>query len=228
MTVAASLILDRVRKQLIDERATKRWSDAELLAWLSDGQRTIVAMSPSLNEVTAAFQLAVGTKQTLVEPAFMLLDVKRNMGETGDTPGRAVTVVTRELMDAFDPNWHASARSSITKHFIYDPKVPKTFYVWPPSTGTGTVEASTANVPAELATTTALIEVPDLYQTALFDYVMFRAHQKDSDYAAGEGKAGVYLGLFQTFMGGHEGGKLTESPNQALGGTDLNSKGSAQ
>lgn len=228
MPVAASLILTRVRRQLIDENVTQRWSDAELLSWLSDGQRTVVAMSPSVGERTASMKLAEGTKQTVPAGAFQLLDVKRNMGADGGTPGRAVSVVTRELMDSFDPNWHASARSSTTKHYIYDPEQPKTFYAWPPSTGQNWVELSAAYTPVEMTVVVDLLEIDDLYQTALFDYVMFRAHQKDSDYSAGEGKAGVYLGLFQAFMGGHEGGKLAESPNVRLAGTNLSTKGGAK
>jgi hypothetical protein len=41
---------------------------------------------------------------------------------------------------------------------------------------------------------------------------MFRAHQKDSDYSAGESKAQVYLALFQMFVGVHEGAKVEDAP----------------
>jgi len=228
MTVLASAILARVRSQLIDEGATRRWSDAELLRWLSDAERALVAASPSLGEVTAPFALAIGTKQTLTGQAFMLLDVRRNLGEDGATPGRAITVVTRELLDGFDPLWHAGRRSATISNFVYDPRTPKTFYVYPPANGETQIEVSTANTPAEITALDQAITVPDLYQTALFDYVMFRAHQKDTDYAAGMEKAQVYLQLFTAFVGGHEGGKLAESPNTALGPTDLNSKGAAK
>jgi hypothetical protein len=87
-------------------------------------------MNPSIGERTLAVQLAVGTKQALADPAFQLIDIKRNMGTDGNTPGRAIRVVTRELMDGMDPNWHAGPRSSITQNFIYDPQQPKTYYVF--------------------------------------------------------------------------------------------------
>src|SRR5215471_4120337 len=131
MTVAASTILARVRTQLIDELVTKRWSDDELLAWLSDGQRTLVAADPTLGEQTSPVQLDVGTKQSIPDGAFMLLDIKRNMGLDGATPGRAVSVINRENMDRVDPNWHASRRSEVTQHFIYDLNQQTTFYVYP-------------------------------------------------------------------------------------------------
>src|SRR6478609_911355 len=96
MAVTAQTIITRVRTQLIDELATKRWTDDELLRWLSDGQRTLVAMDPALGEVSGPLLMVVGTKQTLPAGAFMLLDIKRNLGLDGVTPGRVVTVVSRE------------------------------------------------------------------------------------------------------------------------------------
>jgi hypothetical protein len=227
MAVTADKIITRVRTQLIDDLATKRWTDAELLGWLSDGQRTLVAMDPALGDVTGPLPLVVGTLQTLPPNAFMLLDVKRNMGLDGLTPGRVVTVVSRENLDRVDPNWHASRRSDIVFHYIYDPKQPRRYYVYPPSTGMTQIEVSRAENPADFATLLDEMTVPDLYQTALFDYVMFRAHEKDDDYAGGEGKAQAYLQLFQMFTTGHTAAVLDESPNKQLGPADLADKGAA-
>lgn len=227
MPVQAQQIIARVRGQLIDDLPTKRWSDEELLRWLSDGERTLVAIDPSLGDMTAPLALVVGSKQDLPPGAFMLLDIKRNMGRDGVTPGRVVTVISRENLDRVNPNWHAGLRSEVTQHYIYDPKQPRIFYVYPPSNGAAFIEASVAMNPVDIVDLAATISVPDLYQTALFDYVMFRAHQKDSDYAAGEGKAQVYLQLFQMFTSGHTSAQLDESPNRQLGDRDLTDKGAA-
>lgn len=227
MPVTAQTILARVRTQLIDDLPQKRWSDTELLAWLSDGQRTLVAVDPSLGEVTGPLPLVVGSKQALPDGAFMLLDIKCNMGVDGLTPGRVITVVMRENLDRIDPNWRASRRSDTVQHYIYDPKQPRLYYVYPPSTGMTQIEASVGMNPPDIVALIQPITVPDLYQTALFDYVMFRAHQKDSDYAAGEGKAGVYLQLFQMFTAAHTQGQVDMSANRQLGPTDLADKGAA-
>jgi hypothetical protein len=227
MPVTAQTILTRVRTQLIDELATQRWSDEELLRWLSDGQRTIVAMDPSLGDVTDPLALVEGTKQSLPAGSFLLLDIKRNMGTDGQTPGRVVTVVSRENLDRVDPNWHASRRSDTVLHYTYDPKQPRVYYVYPPSTGSSFIEVSRAVSPPDFTSMTSLMTVEDLYQTALFDYVMFRAHQKDTDYAAGNDKAQAYLGLFQMFITGHQAAELEQSPNKQLGPPDLTDKGAA-
>ena len=236
MAITAQTILTRVRTQLIDEipvpagqdpASVRRWTDDELLRWMSDGQRTLVAMDPSLGTFTDALLLQPGTKQVLPDGAFMLIDIKRNMGNDGLTPGRVVTVISRENLDRVDPMWHASRRSDVTQHYIYDPKQPRVYYVYPPSTGANYIDVVRANNPPDFTTLTDLLTVPDLYQTALFDYVMFRAHQKDSDYAAGESKAQAYLQLFQLFVTGHTEAVLDESPNKQLGPSDLADKGAA-
>jgi hypothetical protein len=221
MPVQAQSIIARVRTQLIDNLVTKRWSDDELLSWLSDGQRTCVSMDPSLGDVTDGLKLAVGTLQTLPDTAFMLLDVIRNLGTTGTTPGRVVTPITRENLDRTDPNWHFSRRSEVTQHFIYDPRNPLLYYVYPPSTGSNYLEVSRAENPPDITSLTAAISIPDLYQTPLFDYTMFRAHQKDSDYAAGDQKAQAYLQLFQMFFVGHTSAIDQQSPSKSLGAPDM-------
>lgn len=225
MTVAASTILSRVRRQLVDENVTQHWSDAELLAWLSDAQRAIVVASPSWNEETLTFQLAQGTKQTLPADTHILIDIKRNMGTAGTFPGRAIRVVSREIMDTINPDWHSGALTNVVENFVYDPQQQTTFYVYPPSDGLNKVELSRSKIPATIATVDTNIEVSDIFQTALFDYVMGRAHQKDSDYSAGDNKASMYFGLFTAFLGQQNATQVAEDPNSELGPPSLTTKG---
>jgi hypothetical protein len=155
------------------------------------------------------------------------MDIQLNMGLDGRTPGRVITVVSRENLDRTDPNWHASRRSDVTLHYIYDPKQPRIYYVYPPSTGAGFVNLARAHVPPDFVALTDPLTVPDLYQTGLFDYVMFRAHQKDTDYSAGNEKAQTYLSLFQMFMQGTTASILDESANKQMQPTDFGDKGAA-
>jgi hypothetical protein len=212
MAVTAQTIISRVRTQLIDELPTKRWTDDELLRWLSDAQRTVVAIKPSQGLVQTSIQLVPGTMQTLPPGMFLLLDIQRNLGLDGNTPGRAVTQISRENLDRVEPNWHASLRSDVTLHYLYDTKQPLVFFVYPPSTGQNWLDLNYAQTPPDFTALTDPMTIEVLYQTALFDYVMFRAHQKDSDYSAGESKAQVYLALFQMFVGVHEGAKVEDAP----------------
>lgn len=228
MAVTAQVIIDRVRTQLIDEGAIKRWSDAELLQWLSDGQRAIVTVSAGTSSTTVVSPLVAGTKQTIPANGHMLLTIVRNTNSAGTTPGRVVRIVSREILDAQNPDWHTASASAVAQNYIYDPHEPTRFYVYPPNTGGGYVEMVYSVFPPEMTALTDEIVVQDIYQTALFDYVMFRAHQKDSDFAAGQALAAQYLQLFLAYTQQGEASQLQSNPNLHMGPASPESRGTAQ
>lgn len=199
MAVAASTLITKIRAQLIDDGTTPRWTDAELLRLLSDGQRTIVAIDPTASSTRATVQLASGTLQELPSGGNKMLRVIRNMGVLGTTPGRAVRVSSLDHMDAQDPDWHTLTKVTDVKNFMLDPEDDSIYYVYPPSNGSGYVQINYSKTPAELTATTDNLEVGDIYQTPLFDYVMWRAHLKDSEMSA-PAIATQYFQAFQLFM----------------------------
>lgn len=213
MTVLASEIIDRVRTQLVDQAATKRWSDDELLRHLSDGQRTIAAISPDVITKVAVVQLAAGTRQSLPADGNQLLSIMRNMGTDGATPGRAVRVIRRDVIDDQNPNWHAEPKMNYTYNYVYDPLDPKAFFVYPPSNGSGRLEINYSYTPVEIDALTDEVDVPDLYVTALTDYVLSRAHMKDADSSGGSATAGMFLQLFQAFMQTTGDAEVAVNPN---------------
>lgn len=227
MTQAAA-VLARVRAQLIDDAPTKRWSDSELLRWLSDGQRTIASLMPSAVSKVASVKLAEGTRQSIPADGHLLLTVIRNMGTNGEKPGRSVRIVSREIMDAQHPYWHTDPSSDVIRNYMFDPQDAQSFYVHPPASGRSYLELRYAYVPEELAATTDALAVNDIYITALFDYVMFRAHQKDSDFSAGQALANVYLQAFTLAAAGRSAGEQAENPNLQLTPFNPQVKGAAK
>lgn len=200
MPVVASSIINRVRQQLVDNGATQRWTDTELLYWLSDGQRAIVSANPSASATVTTLALVVGTRQTLPTASFKLLNVYRNL-TAGGVSGVSCLYVPRAVLDTQYPNWHtASTATSAVTHWTYDEIDPQAFYVYPRNDGTGSVEINYSANPTDVASTSSNISVRDIYATALFDYVMFRAHSKDGDYAAGQGLAGAYWQSFTNYV----------------------------
>lgn len=202
MSIAASTIINRVRNQLIDTGAfgPLRWTDAELLQWITDGQRTIVAASPRASALTAIVQLVTGTKQSIPAAGYQLITVYRNMGANGTTPGSALERIQRAIMDTQYPAWHTATAVAAPYAIMWDPSDPAAFYVSPPSDGTGKVELSYAVEPVDLVLTTDLLVVKDIYATPLFDYTMARATQKDSDYAPGMATTNMYMAAFTAFL----------------------------
>lgn len=222
MTVTVQGIIDRVRTQLIDTDAVQRWSNTELLQWLTDGERTIVAIAPGASSTNATISLVSGTLQPIPANGHMLLSITRN------TSGRAVRVVGRELMDAYNPDWHTATPTSLVQNYIFDPQQPRQFYVYPPNNGTGSVDIVYSVMPAERTSMSDTLEVIDLYQTALVDYILYRAHQKDSDFAAGAAIAANYLQTFLAFMQQGEGSQLANNPNLSLTPFSPETKGAAK
>lgn len=83
--------IDRAR-QLINDTASAfvsglRWSDSELLEWLTDGQREIVKLQPEANAITEWFDVEGGSPCQFLDPAnaYKLIRVEANgSGKTSD------------------------------------------------------------------------------------------------------------------------------------------------
>lgn len=79
----AQNVIDRVR-QLINDVASSfvsglRWTDAEMLQWLTDGQRELVVLEPEANVITEVFSVTASPRQSL-DPAtaYRLIRVEAN------------------------------------------------------------------------------------------------------------------------------------------------------
>lgn len=137
-----------------------------------------------------------------------VLDVIRNMGTNGATAGKAVRVVDREVLDSQTPTWHTLTGAAVSS-FMYDPRTPRYFYVSPGVTGTVWVEIAYTAQPIAIPNTAAAgaeaylnsgasstaISVADEFTDDLVNYVVARAHSKDSKFAD-TAKATLHTQLF--------------------------------
>lgn len=214
MAITAAAVSARARGLLIDPDGT-RWTDAEIMAWVSDAQRTILTAKPDVFGRVTKVALVAGTKQVLPDDAYLLLGVIRNTTSDG-TPRRAVRLVSREVMDAVSPDWHTATASPTVQNYIYDSTLLTTFFVYPPNTGAGYVDANYAVQPDEVTSMSAALPIPDNYLPALADYVLFRSYSKDSDFAAGMQLAASYYTSFTQFIAAAAGAQGLFNTNRAL------------
>jgi hypothetical protein len=214
-TIVASTIIDKAATQLLDQGNT-RWTRAELLGWLNDGQRQITLMSPQTSNKVSTIKLVAGTRQNIPADGWSLLDVFRYMGTDGLKPGRAVRLISRELIDAYNPDWHSASRTNAPQNFLFDDQDQTAFYVYPPNTGNGYVQINYAPVPADLPNEAAAIAINDIYQTTLLDYVLYRANSKDAEYAPGIALASGYLTTFMGALQTRDKNDRENSPNLGL------------
>lgn len=146
-TVTVQSILSKV-KTLVQDVTGVRYPDAELIGWLNDAQLELAAIRPDSCSRLAPVPLVAGTLQAIPSDGSMLLKLTRNLGAGGATPGRAIRRVPMDLLDGQVPDWHSSTAGAVTQHFVFDERIPRQFYVYPPSLGTTQVEMLYASPPA--------------------------------------------------------------------------------
>ena len=136
--ISAISIIDRSETTLQDTTNT-RWPFQELLNYLNDGQREIVLQKPEAYVKNELALLTPGAaKQSIPTSGIVLLDVTRNMGTASNesTPGRAIRIASKEILDAQIPDWSYATNSlGYIQHYMFDPRDPKHYYVYPKAPG---------------------------------------------------------------------------------------------
>lgn len=215
-TVKVIDIIERVEHVLQDSNV--RWPRLELQSWINESYLAITLLRPDANAKAATFTCAAGSRQVLTKTggggfpsALQLLDVTRNM-KSGSTL-KAVRLVSRAVLDDQRPTWHAETQSDNIQHYMYDPRQPKEFFVYPPATSTAQVEVIYADAPAAHALTesqlnpaasspnTTVINLDDIYMSPMIDWVLYRAYSKDAEYGANEQRAQASYGAFNAAIG---------------------------
>lgn len=211
-TVLASKIISDAQTLLQDADGT-RWTSEELLGWLNEGQREIVLAKPDAYVKAEAIRLAAGVRQALPVSGTVLLAVTRNMGADGLTPGAAVPLVDRAIMDAALPGWAFDATSTVVGNYMYDDRSPKHFYVHPPqpAANQGYVEVVYSAAPADVGAGAAIL-LDDVYAGALINYMIYRAYSKDLDMGPNAQRASLAYSVFSQALGNMQTQETTAEP----------------
>lgn len=210
-----------------------RWPEAELVVYANYAQRAIAKYLPQAGSRADAIQLTPGTKQDLtkvlaakIKPGdgstaadtygIALLDVIRNMGADGATPGRVVRICDRYAKDTNDPDWHTKV-GTVVREFIYDKALPRVFYAVPgvhastpvwvevqwmaeptriPDGGVPGSEKYNADGTGASATPNALMGIHDQFIEDAQNYVVAMALLKGSKAFQNVPKAQIHAGLF--------------------------------
>jgi len=197
--IASDITLE-VSSQLNDsDRIT--WPEDALHKYLTTAEEMIVTIRPDSYSGIATMQMVAGSKQSIPATALRLLDIKRNMGADGLTPGRVVLVTDNDSLDLFESSWNAATQVAAVYNFIYDEKTPDTFYVDPPSDGTGWLEVSISQIPPQVTAEGQTLVLKDIYRNALIQWCMFRAYSIEVDSASSQQRAAKHEKSFYQIMG---------------------------
>jgi len=216
MPISAQSIIRRAVETLQDPTSV-RWPISELVRYLNDGQREVVLYRPDSMVTSTSRSLATGTRQTLPNGS-KLIEVVRNTGGTK----RAIRMVNREILDAQTPGWHNLTGATDILHYMYDPRDPTVFYVYPPAATGASVEIVYAAYPVDIvepadgALYTAVagnISLPDIYGNVIQDYILYRAYTKDSEYAGNAQRAQAHYAAFANALGIEIKATVAVAPN---------------
>jgi hypothetical protein len=131
------------------------------------------------------------------------------MGSDGATPGRAIRVVSRDVLDNAMPAWHgiAAAGTAITE-YVFDPRTPKVFYTYPGVAANNTVWVEVAHLlnPTPVAyiagsfgmdgVSTTTISIDDQFVDDLVNYILARGNMKEARVAGNMQLAQAHINLF--------------------------------
>ena len=206
MAIPAQSIIRRAVETLQDTTSV-RWPVSELVRYLNDGQREVVLYRPDSMVTNATLTCAAGTKQSLPANGSKLIEVIRNAAAT--SAKKPVRMINREILDAQTPGWHNIAGSVDILHFMYDPRDPRTFYVYPPATTSAQLDIVYAAYPTDIVepadgslytAVTGNISLPDIYGNAILDYILYRAYTKDSEYDGNIQRAQAHYAAFNNAL----------------------------
>ena len=94
-------------------------------------------------------------------------------------------------------------------HYMFDPRDPKTFYVYPPAIASAQLELMYSGVPVDVAEpasgaiysdVTGNLGVPDIYGNVILDYILYRAYSKDSEFAGNAARAATHYAAFSASL----------------------------
>jgi hypothetical protein len=207
MAITAQSIIRRCVETLQDNTSV-RWPVAELVRYLNDGQREVVLYRPDSVVTAATITCVAGTKQSVPSGGAKLIEVIRNVAPT--SAKKAVRLTNREILDAQTPAWHNATGTVDILHFMFDPRDPKTFWVYPPATTSAQVDILYAAYPTDIAepadgstysAVTGNISLQDVFGNSLIDYILYRAYTKDSEYAGNLQRAQAHYASFANALG---------------------------
>ena len=197
--IASDITLEVSRQLNDNDRIT--WPEAALHEYLTTAEEMIVSIRPDTYSSVEVMLMVAGIKQSIPATALRLLDVKRNMGSDGLTPGRMVLVTDNDSLDLFESSWGTQAQVAAIYNFIYDEKTPEVFYVDPPSDGTGYLEVSVSQTPPVVTSENQTLVLKDIYRNALIQWCMFRAYSIEVDSASSQARAAKHEKSFYIMMG---------------------------
>ena len=190
-----------------------RVEESDWIRYLNAAIRALVLVRPDAGSTTENVQLIAGVKQSIPTDSLRLLDIPRNMGVDGVTPGKIITPSKRQHLDYANLLWPAATGDTAVDNFSYDNNAPTIFYVTPPVSSTVDVyvEMLTSKLPTTLTDVGDSMEISDLFFEPLVQYMLYKAFSADDEDVEFQ-KATQYLGNFFNLLQVEQAASTSQGP----------------
>lgn len=221
MSIPVSEIVLKASTVLNDKRNV-RWTVPELIGWINDAGLAIQVRRAAATSKIVTVTFVAGVLQAIPDDGAQLLDLVRNLGADGATPGRAISIVDRRLLDDETPDWYSAKQADTIQHYTHDARAPKAFYVYPPAKAGLKAEMLYSAFPTPIALrattadilTTDVLEVSKEYIDPAINYVCYRAMSKDNEFAQAQ-LASAYYAAFTDSLSMQKTETQSSSPESA-------------
>jgi hypothetical protein len=182
----ASVVIGKATA-ILQDVGDVRASASEKLGWFNSAQRLVVMIRPDAKTSRGLITLVEGAHQSIPAAGLRLIKLVRN--ETG----RAVSLISEEQLNDFDPSWYAATAKDAVKHYLFDPLEPKAFDVYPPIQANKKVLGVWSVLPADVANTNDPISLDDIYEMPLVHLTCYCAYLKDGQEPNNQALARMHL-----------------------------------
>lgn len=206
MAVSAQSLIKQAQIALNDISGV-RWPARDLILYLNMGQEDIRNARPDVTAVNQEVALIAGYKQSIPDGAVSLIDILANAGPNKER----ITLVTGVLLDAQEPDWRSAVGATKIKHFMHDARVPRVFFVYPPSAAGVLVEMEASMKPVDVPAPTAPgasfesvtgnIGLPDFCESALLSIILHYAYFKDTEFGGNLNLSQFHLTKASSILG---------------------------
>jgi hypothetical protein len=173
-----------------------RQTDVELLKYVNDGLKECVNLSPDTFLTTGDYDCTAGqTEQRLT-----FADAKELSQVIRVKDGRAIHPTDIMALSEFNPDW-ASDTAAAPQNWSRFAGDPLRFYIYPKATAMLVLEVSYIKNPGTYALTDTIGDVPETWESALADYVVYRAESKDDEHSTSSRAVSHYQAFVQKITG---------------------------
>jgi hypothetical protein len=161
------------------------WGISSMIIAYNQAKNMLLGMRPDACTKIEEVFLISGSRQYLPDDGLRLFNVVRNINQNG-TIGRAIRQVSMAALDSSNPDWH-NATGTVIHEFMFDPRSPKHFYVYPSPATVGEVgmrvEIEYSAMPPDIteANLNETLPFDSVYDQPLIELMLYKLLSGDNE-----------------------------------------------